>query len=166
MMPVTGLPRFGGVYNVRNIVINSTIVNQHSGDSQQSLARQLLSRYAGAVANSQTPPGASGEDWFGSANHDLFSPRKSHGFGYIILNDDKGDHFTQWNEGVQNRSSRQAAQEGFMQDMARGAVPADLIARSTEQPNCYEFRVQPVGTQKKPAPRRTQNGKRTKTNVS
>ena len=170
MMPVTGpafnaATRFSGVYNVRNIVINSTIVNQHSGDPHKSLAKQLLSRYAAAVATSNTPSGASAEDWFGSANHDLFSLRKSHGFGYLILNDTKGDHFTQWNEGVQSRSSRQSAQEGYMQGLATGATEADLIARSTDQADCYEYTVQPV-VAKKPAPRRRRTATGSRSNAS
>lgn len=170
MMPVTGpafnaSARFSGVYNVRNIVINSTIVNQHSGDAQQSLAKRLLSRYAGAVAQSSTPPGASTDDWFGSANHDLFSPRKSHGFGYLVLNDDKGQHFTQWNENAQRMENRQSAQESMMQGMAKDSILADLIARSTDQPDCYTFTVQPV-VAKKPAPRRRRTATGTRTNAS
>ncbi len=161
MIPVTGpvvtaSARFAGVYNVRHVVINQMNLSTTPGETAQRTAKALLSEFATQHAKTHTPASANAEDWFGSANHDLFSPKKSLGLGYLILNDDKGADFTHWNEGVQSRETHQPAQEKYMQSLASGAVKADLIVTSDSMAGLltgnpvgpFQFDVKPVAAKK------------------
>ena len=130
MMPVTELPKFSGVYNVRHVIINKLNLSTTNGDAAKQAANALLSEFGTQHAKANTPASADPEDWFGSANHDLFASKKSLGSGYLVLNDTQGAHFTTWNEEVQRKATHQPAQEKYMQSLASGAVKADLIVTS------------------------------------
>lgn len=140
--PNTAL-RFSGIYHIQKVVLNGKPLDPKQSDQKQA-GDQYLKQYAIDHAQRHAPADPIQRDnWFGSALSSLFN--KHAGWEFLVLNDEMGQHFQDWNEGVIARERHQSSQEAYQQKLAGQAQPVEvwITTNGTDPEQMKSFELRP-----------------------